>query len=159
MKIRKATADDAERASLMLRRSITELCVRDHENDPAILQSWLANKTPEKFRAWAEAAEDFCCAASSDDDAILGIAYLSRAGEIKLNYVSPDARFQGVSSALITAIETEAERWGLPRLTLNSTATAHHFYLERGYKDAGVPETGRLRNSIYPMVKALSYRK
>lgn len=159
MKIRKATTDDAESASLVLRRSIIELCGRDHENDPAVLQSWLANKTPEKFQEWARATEDFCCVASTEDGAILGIAYLSKAGEIKLNYVSPDARFQGVSSALVAAIEAEAERWGLIRLTLSSTATAHRFYLERGFKDMGEPETGRLKDSIYPMVKALTYRK
>lgn|SRR5262245_1904459 len=156
MKIRKATTHDSEPASLVLRRSIIELCPRDHENDPAILQSWLA---PEKFRDWAEAADDFCCVAAADDGAILGVAYLSRSGEVRLNYVSPDSRFQGISSALMAAIEAEAEKWGLARLTLNSTATAHRFYLERGYRDAGVPETGGLKADIYPMVKALPYRK
>jgi len=52
MRIRQAIAGDAEPASLMLRRSITELCPLDHENDPALLASWLANKTQEKFRDW-----------------------------------------------------------------------------------------------------------
>jgi hypothetical protein len=58
MKIRKATTDDAEPASLVLRRSTIELCLSDHENDPAILGSWLANKTLEHFREWAGAADD-----------------------------------------------------------------------------------------------------
>src|SRR5687767_12444260 len=94
MKIRKAAPGDAGPASLVMRRSISELCLRDHENDPAILQSWLGNKTPEKFTEWAEAADDFCCVAVGDDGAILGVAYLARSGEIRLNYVSPDARFR-----------------------------------------------------------------
>lgn len=157
MKIRKASPGDAEAASLVLRRSIRELCVRDHENDPAILTSWLANKTPEKFREWAEAA-DFCCVAAGADGAILGVAYLAKSGEIRLNYVSPDARFQGVSGALIAAMEAQAMRWGLTRLTLKSTATAHRFYLERGYRDEGLPETDRLKDNIYPMVKPLDYK-
>ena len=158
MRIRKATSGDAEAASLVLRRSISELCVRDHENDPAILRSWLANKTPEKFREWAADEGDFCCVAEGDDGAILGVAYLAKAGEIKLNYVSPDARFQGVSGALVAHLEAHAMRWGLTRLTLKSTATAHRFYLERGYRDDGPPETDRLRDNIYPMAKALSYK-
>jgi N-acetylglutamate synthase-like GNAT family acetyltransferase len=158
MRIRKATPGDAEAASLMLRRSIRELWVRDHENDPVTLASWLANKTPEKFREWAEAADDFCCVAAGDDGAILGVAYLAKSGEIRLNYVSPDARFQGVSGALIAAMEAQAMRWGLTRLFLKSTATAHRFYLERGYRDAGLPETDRLKDNIYPLVKPLSYR-
>jgi GNAT superfamily N-acetyltransferase len=159
VKIRKATSEDAGPASLVARRSIVELCVRDHENDPAILQSWLANKTPEKFREWAAAADDFCCVAEGDGGAILGVAYLARSGEIKLNYVSPEARFRGVSSALIAAIEAEAMRWGLIRITLKSTATAHRFYQERGYKDEGAAETGRLKADIYPMAKPLDYRR
>lgn len=160
IKIRKAVAGDAEPASLVVRRSITELCGRDHENDPAILMTWLANKTPGKFRKWAEAADDFCCVAVGvgDEGTILGVAYLARSGEVGLNYVSPDARFRSVSSALIAAIEAEAEKWGLARLTLKSTATAHRFYLEHGYRDEGSPETDRLRDKIYPMVKPLTYR-
>lgn len=156
MKIRKATPDDAAAASLVLRRSITELCLGDHGNDPALLESWLANKTPEKFREWAMNADDLCLVAAADDGAILGVAYLTRSGEIRLNYVSPDARFQGVSDALIAAIEAEGARRGLPRITLSGTATAHRFYLARGYLDAGSPETGRLKDNIYPMAKQLS---
>ena len=65
--------------------------------------------------------------AIAEDNAILGVGLLSKAGEIKLNYVSPDARFRGVSSALIEAMEAEAQGLGVTRITLNGTATAHRF--------------------------------
>jgi GNAT superfamily N-acetyltransferase len=156
MKIRRAVAKDAEAASLVLRRSITELCQRDHDNDPAILQSWLANKTAEKFREWAVASDALCFVVAGDDGAILGVGLLSNGGEVRLNYVSPDARFRGVSTALIDAMEQEARTLGIARLTLNSTATAHRFYLSRGYKDLGFPQMGRLKESIYPMAKVLA---
>ena len=39
VKIRDATPDDAEAACDVLRRSISELCVADHGNDPAILNA------------------------------------------------------------------------------------------------------------------------
>jgi len=156
VKIRRAVAGDAEPASLVLRRSITELCALDHENDPDLLASWLANKTPEKFTDWATAADQLCLVAAGDDGAILGVGLLSKTGEIKLNYVSPDARFQGISTALIGAMEAEAGNLGIGRVTLNSTATAHRFYQARGYKDEGPPQTSRLKDSIYPMTKTLS---
>lgn len=155
MKIRRAVAGDAEPASLVLRRSITELCALDHEHDPALLAGWLANKTPEKFRAWAGSQDELCFVATGDEGAILGVGLLSTAGEIKLNYVSPDARFRGVSSALIDAMEMEARKLGLERVVLNSTATAHRFYQARGFKDEGPPQTGRLKDNIYPMAKIL----
>ena len=36
----------------VLRRSIIELCVLDHQNDPVRLAEWLANKTPENVASW-----------------------------------------------------------------------------------------------------------
>lgn len=159
MKIRRAAVNDAEPASMVLRRSITELCARDHGNDPDILRSWLANKTPEKFQEWATAQDNCCLVAIGDDGAILGVGLLSKGGEIRLNYVSPDARFLGVSSALIEAMEQEARKLGIDRLTLNSTATAHRFYQARGYKNEGLPLTGRLKENIHPMAKALTGEK
>ena len=155
MRIRPATEADAEPAALVLRRSITELCIRDHGNDPALLASWLANKTPEKFREWVGKEDSLCLVAEADGGVILGVGLMSKAGEIRLNYVSPDARFQGVSTALIGALEAEAARLGVPRLSLNSTATAHPFYLARGFQDAGQPRTDRLKDNIYPMAKTL----
>ena len=51
--IRDAVPDDAVAACQVLKESISRLCVADHGNDPAILNAWLANKTPETVTAWA----------------------------------------------------------------------------------------------------------
>jgi GNAT superfamily N-acetyltransferase len=158
VRVRPAIATDAEQAAQVLRRSITELCIRDHGNDPALLASWLANKTPEQFREWAGLEDWLCLVAVAGDDTILGVALMSKAGEIRLNYVSPDARFQGVSTALIGALETAAAGLGVSRLSLNSTATARAFYLARGFQDAGQPRTDRLKDNIYPMAKTVVLR-
>lgn len=120
MMIRQAMVADAEAAALVLRRSITELCGRDHAHDPALLASWLANKTAAKFRDWAEAEDYLCLVAADGDGAILGVGLMSTAGEIRLNYVSPDARFKGVSTALIGALQAAA----MKRASRNSPSTA-----------------------------------
>ncbi|MBK1866019.1 GNAT family N-acetyltransferase [Aestuariivirga sp. YIM B02566] len=159
MRVRPAIEADAEQAALVLRRSITELCIRDHGNDPALLASWLANKTPEKFREWVRQEDSLCLVAVAGDDTILGVALMSKVGEIRLNYVSPDARFQGVSTALVGALEAAAASLGVPRLSLNSTATAHPFYLARGFQNAGQPQTDRLKENIYPMAKSVALRE
>ena len=156
MKIRRAVAEDADAASQVLRRSITELCIDDHGNDPDILKSWLANKTPEKFRDWVAARDSLCFVAVGDGGTLLGVGLVSKTGEIRLNYVSPDARFQGVSAALIEAMEQDIRKLGGRRITLNSTATAHRFYQARSYKNKGDPQSGRLKGDIYPMAKDLA---
>jgi len=52
MHIRDAVAEDAPASCWVLHRSISELCAADHGNDPAILERWLANQTPEILATW-----------------------------------------------------------------------------------------------------------
>lgn len=54
-------------------------------------------------------------------------------GEILLNYVSPEARFKGVSKALLSVLEAEVLARGAKLVTLESTRTARRFYLAHGY--------------------------
>jgi GNAT superfamily N-acetyltransferase len=69
--------------------------------------------------------------------------------------VAPDARFRGVSRALLKALEARAVERGNKRCTLNSTETAHRFYQAAGYVDDGVP-TGKFgMNAGYPMSRRI----
>src|SRR5580704_17458920 len=103
MKIPDAIPEDALAACQVMRRSIAELCAADHKGDPAILQRWLSNKTPEIFKSWIRPDNSLLVAV--EDDGILAVGAVTDAGEITLNYVSPDARFRGVSGALLDALE------------------------------------------------------
>ena len=77
-----------------------------------------------------------------EGDAVLAVGSVTDAGEITLNYVAPDARFRGVSRALLRALEARAAERGNIRCTLTSTETAHRFYRSAGYVDDGAP-TGK----------------
>jgi GNAT superfamily N-acetyltransferase len=155
MHIRKAEPEDAEAACRVLQRSITELCVADHRNDPGMLNRWLSNKTPEMFASWARSAGNSLFVAVEDID-ILAVGCVSDAGEITLNYVSPDWRFRGVSRAMLRTLEVCAAERGNARCTLLSTETARRFYHANGYADDR-PPAGKFRVcSGYPMSKPLS---
>jgi GNAT superfamily N-acetyltransferase len=134
MEIRNAGLGDAAAAAELLRRSITELCVADHRNDPAILAPWLRNKTPESLAAWIERPSNSVLVAVRTTT-LLGIGIVTDQGEITLNYVSPDARFQGVTRALLAAMEARALARGNVAVALTSTVTARRFYLSAGYLD------------------------
>ena len=107
MDIRDANAEDAEEACQVLRRSIIELCAADHRNDPALLEAWLRNKTPANVAAWMKRI-DASYLVAVDEGAIAAVGAVTDAGEILLNYVSPDARFRGASRALLAALEARA---------------------------------------------------
>jgi GNAT superfamily N-acetyltransferase len=152
VRIRIARPSDAAAACAVMRRSIVELCQADHGGDAKALETWLANKQPEIVARWiAGDPEGYWVAV--DGEAIQGIAAI-RAGEILLNYVSPDARFRGVSRALIERLEQRARESGWERLTLTSTVTAHRFYRARGYTDSSAP-IQHFGMTAYPMAKSL----
>ena len=138
MEIRDAVDEDAEAACQVLRRSITELCVADHRNNPVILERWLANKTPEFFKSWLEQTDNSVLVAI-EDSRLLAVGSVTDAGEINLNYVSPDARFRGVSRMLLHALEARAAERGSARCRLISTETARGFYRANGYSEEGPP--------------------
>jgi GNAT superfamily N-acetyltransferase len=154
MEIRDAVAGDAPAACDVMRRSIAELCVADHRNDPAILRRWLSNKTPAIFMSWIRPGNSLLVAV--EGDTILAVGSVTDAGEITLNYVSPDARFRGVSRAVLGALEARAVERGNVQCTLTSTETARRFYHANGYVEDGLPAGKFGMESGYPMSKLLA---
>jgi GNAT superfamily N-acetyltransferase len=152
--IRDATPEDAVAACHVLRESISQLCVADHRNDPAVLNAWLANKTPETVAAWVRQKGSSLLLAV-EGHAVLAVGGVTDAGEITLNYVAPDARFRGISRALLKALEARAAERGNNRCTLTSTETAHCFYRSAGYVDDGAPKGKFGTASSYPMSKRI----
>ena len=130
MEIRDATSDDANAVYDVLRESISQLCVADHGNDPAILDRWLSNKKPEIIAAWSTQPENSLLVAV-EGGAILGVGSVTDAGEITLNYVAPDSRVSGVSRALHLKCEppsaaTRAARLPAPKRRIVSISRGLH---------------------------------
>lgn len=155
MRIRDATSEDAEAACAVLRASITELCGADHRNDPVLLERWLANKQPKIVASWIAQPDRSVLVAVDEADAILAVGSVTDAGEITLNYVSPQARFRGVSRALLAALEARAADRGNAVCRLHSSETARRFYLANGYVDDGEPIRKFGMRSGYPMSKRI----
>ena len=132
LEIRPARADDAEAACAAMRRSIVELCAADHGHDPHILAGWLANKTTANVAMWISDRGNFVYVAINGGK-IAGVAAMTQTGLITLNYVSPEARFRGVSKMLLAALERKAADLGLAQCGLTSTKTALRFYRAAGY--------------------------
>jgi GNAT superfamily N-acetyltransferase len=154
MEIRDARPEDAEEACVVLRRSIIELCEADHRRDPQLLEAWLSNKTPEIVAAWM-LRTDASYLVAIERGAIAAVGAVTDAGEILLNYVSPDARLRGASRALLAAMEARAADRGARQCTLISTETARRFYRAGGYEETGAPVGKFGMDSGYPMSKVL----
>jgi GNAT superfamily N-acetyltransferase len=134
--VRPAEASDAVAACTVLRRSIAECCSEDHRQDPAILAAWLGNKTPEMVASWFASPTNYSLVAVQNE-VVVGVALLTGAGKLALCYLLPEARGQGIGSALLAQVEARACNWGVKALQLHSTATGEGFFAKRGYVDSG----------------------
>jgi len=113
--------EEAEELCAVVRRSVTELCHADHQGDAPTISLWLANKTAENMRRWIAQTYVFVAA---EQGLILGVGAIKQTGEMTLNYVSPDARFRGISKALLRRLELQASELGIQTITLRSSLTA-----------------------------------
>jgi GNAT superfamily N-acetyltransferase len=153
--VRQALSTDAVAATEVLRRSISVLCTADHRNDPLRLNAWLQNKTVSNVTAWIDSPNNYCVVACLDD-AVCGFSAMTLKGEIMLCYVDPPARFRGVSSAMLRALETKARLLGLAEVHLDGTVTARRFYEDRGYVAVGGTKQAFESISCQSMAKRLA---
>ncbi len=151
--VRPALAEDVPAMSRVLLASIIGLCAADHLGDPAKLAAWTRNKTPDGVAAMLANPDMVMFVAEQSGD-VLAVGAVTRAGDIALNYVAPEARFSGVSSALLNRLEAELIALGFSDGVLEATATARAFYEKRGWIADGPQASGRMVNG-FPMRKRL----
>jgi GNAT superfamily N-acetyltransferase len=155
LSVRPAVPKDAEAAVMVLRRSITELCIADHRGDAQTIAKWLANKTAQDFASWLGHDDNFCVVAASPER-LLGVGLLHRSGELRLCYVSPGAQGQGIGKAIYRALEEKAGAWALKKLSLESTVAARPFYESLGFRSAGGANPGFGISHCHPYEKKIS---
>jgi hypothetical protein len=85
--VRQATIDDATAAIAVMRASISELCVADHQRDPAALARWLQNKTNDHFAEWLANPDNHIIVAE-EAAGLSGVGSIRRNGTINLCYVA-----------------------------------------------------------------------
>lgn len=150
---RRARTEDAGAACRAVRRSIEVCCLEDHQGEPARLDLWLRNKTPENFLAWIE-SDSLYCTVVERSSSVVGFGMASVSGELLLCFVAPEVRFQGVGKALLQAIERWATTASISTLRLESTQTALPFYRRNGFMSCGPVATFAGMES-QPMCKQL----
>jgi GNAT superfamily N-acetyltransferase len=152
--VRQAESRDAQAASDVLHRSITELCTPDHRGDADTLAKWLANKRPQNFLSWLASSDNFCVVAEAGSE-VVGVGLLHRSGEIRLCYLTPGTQRKGIGKAVYLALEEQAKTWGLRILKLESTVSARQFYEALGFRPAGMATPGFGISHCHPYEKQL----
>lgn len=149
-----AIAEHAQAVCNVIKQSVSELCIADHNNDPDILQLWLSNKTPENCRVWIENKNSKSFVAIKNNIPV-GISQMGINGYIYLCYLHPDETGKGTGKKLLAACEKQALSWGLKNMIVDSSYTAKQFYVSQGFEFHKEPY---IENNLrsYPMIKVLT---
>lgn len=151
--IRRAGPADVPGMSVVLTASIIELCEADHGGDPQAIAAWTRNKSEEGV-AGMLTNRHLQLFVAERASRVVAVGAVTTDGTVSLNYVAPDARFAGISSALLARLELALVELGHREGRLESTRTARAFYLARGWLPDGPQAEGRMVNG-YPMRKLL----
>jgi GNAT superfamily N-acetyltransferase len=151
--VRPAVPDDAAALAAVNIRSILEVCGPDY-HDPAHLDAWCANKSPENFQKWMGNAHQRTFTGLLDG-VIAGVGLIDvEKGHIHMLYLAPEALGRGLGRALLREMEQAAAEAGHRTIGLHATITARGFYERQGFRNLG-EELVRGKPS-YKMEKALA---
>lgn len=154
MRIR--NADYADRAAIasVHAASIRRLCAGHYSEDA--IDAWVGMLEP---CVYDQALAEKHVLVAEEDGALVGLGMLDAAAAIvSAVYVAPDHAGRGVGTAILAALEAEADRRGLDAVTAYATLNAQGFYARHGYERGcetyhALPNGTRL--SCVEMVKRL----
>lgn len=99
---------------------------------PAVVEAWLAGRTPEGYARAAQEGESFWVAVDKGNQ-IFGFGSW-RGDELAALYVDPQIHGRGIGRGLFTACETDARENGLSFTRLNATLNATSYYEALGFR-------------------------
>jgi putative acetyltransferase len=138
--------------------AVRETAAKDHP--PEVIEAWAPLPIDEAFveKVRRNLNGDFRVVAEIGGE-VIGMAVLvPLKSQVLACYVSPAHSRKGVGSALMYAIEQEAEDRGLEHLRLNASLTAVAFYKTLGFHERGETEhvfASGVRTTSIKMKKAL----
>lgn len=129
MTIKKATVVDTQAITELFYETITSINVKDYEAQQ--IETWASSAENKGF--WQEQIEKQYFIIAENIDYILGFASLTVEGYLDFMYVHKNHQKQGIASALLENILTEAYRLNLTKIWTDASITARPFFLNKGF--------------------------
>lgn len=149
LRIRQATADDAERIHEIHTQSVKTLCKGHYSSEQ--IAGWLKNRFPQSYLPGIERGEMFV---ATDGVSILGFGQ-ALPGEIDAIYVAPEYAKQGIGILLLERALTAARAGAQREVYLASTLNAQGFYKKAGFVE--VERSTVRRNDVpLPVIRMVS---
>jgi hypothetical protein len=157
-KVREAIPTDSSPVCSVLRRSITEVCAPDY-NDQSIIDEWLSNKTEANIMKWIQSPNTYSVVCVGSNNDIVGFGLTTLKGEILLIYLVPEALYQGNGRLMLKQMENRIINEGINEIRTTSSVTAKAFYERNGFIEDGPPKLVGNIEGDFPLIKILSPNK
>ena len=120
----------------MHKASIRNLC-RSHYT-PDQIEAWAGPKRPEQYEPLIR---DLIVFVVEEGTEVVAFGALDgTAADIRALYVAPEFAGRGIGSMILGALESEARRLAISRLSVSATLNSVGFYTARGYASVGAGE-------------------
>nr|WP_026264197.1 GNAT family N-acetyltransferase [Paenibacillus terrigena] len=132
MALRKYEDSDIEEIVTLFYETVHTINARDYS--PEQLDVWASRDDQEtRIAAWRSSLRRHMTYVAVMGDSIVGFADLTLEGYLDRLYVHKDAQGQGVATALVNTLESEAARLRIRGINTDASVTAKSFFERRGY--------------------------
>lgn len=128
--VRSWRESDTEELGELFRRSVREVASRDYR--PPQIEAWV--KAPGEIETWTERMRSRTTFVAEEPGRLIGFIQYEPPDHIDMTYVHPESQRIGVATALLTAVESDAERHGVRLLNVEASITSRPFFQARGFE-------------------------
>lgn len=133
MKIRKFQDSDIAQIVSLFYETVHSVNKQDYSQEQ--LDAWAPLDEKEiKLQTWSDSMRHNITYVAEINDIIVGFADLTPDGHLDRLYVHKDFQGQGIASALVNKLESEAIRLDLVEINTDASITAKPFFEGRGYQ-------------------------
>ncbi|MCM2534419.1 GNAT family N-acetyltransferase [Neobacillus pocheonensis] len=133
MKILKFKETDTEEIVSLFYETVHSVNSKDYSQSE--LDAWAPRDEKEsKMKSWEESLGQNITFVAKVNDRIVGFSDLTHNGHLDRLYVHKDYQGQGIATALVDMLESEAKILNLLEIDTEASITAKPFFEHRGYK-------------------------
>ncbi|MFJ7826598.1 GNAT family N-acetyltransferase [Psychrobacillus sp. NPDC096623] len=133
MKIIKYNETDTEGIVSLFYETVHSVNSKDYSQSE--LNAWAPRDEQEsKMMSWKESLGQNITFVAIVNDKVVGFSDLTHNGHLDRLYVHKDYQGQGIATALIDMLESEAKKLNLLEIDTEASITAKPFFEHRGYK-------------------------
>jgi putative acetyltransferase len=158
MEIRKFHVSDISQIVTLFYETVHTVNKKDYTKEQ--LDAW-ASKDDEELRleSWKESMSNNITYVALIDGRVVGFSDMTERGHLDRLFVHKDFQGQGIASALVNVLESEARRLGLTELDTDASITAKSFFEHHGFQFVQLQEVERkgIKLINFKMIKEFHY--